>query len=338
MRHPYLHDPQELMPALTHDDIRRDGELLIAHFSDVHALSLGGVSPLAFLSKRLAGGLNLLLKRRHRHPVQLFEALIQDLNRVRPDHVIVTGDLTNLSLEPEFALARRTLDGLALGPGEVTVVPGNHDAYVWGAWLRHAFERAFVPYLLSDGALTPRYPLERLRGPLAVIGVSTAVPSPVPFADGRIGVRQLAAVEAALQRHAGRFRVLALHHPPVQNRHAFLRGLRDRGPLQEVLARVGAELVIHGHEHRDLWATVPGPAGPIPVVGVGSGTYNDTRRERRARYNLYRVAAGRLVAVETRSHDPASGRFTPFATRLFAPSPGAPQVVTGLPQLITTPA
>lgn len=321
-----------------HSTIRHEGELLIAHFSDVHALSLGGVSPLAFLSKRLAGGLNLLLKRRHRHPVHLFEALIEDLNQVRPDHVIVTGDLTNLSLEPEFALARRTLDALTLGPEEVTVVPGNHDAYVWGAWLRHAFERAFEPYLLSDGALTPRYPLERVRGGLAVIGVSTAVPSPVPFADGRIGVRQLEAVEAALQRHAGRFRILALHHPPVRNRHAFLRGLRDRGLLQAVLARVGAELVIHGHEHRDLWATVPGPAAPIPVVGVGSGTYNDARRERRARYNLYRVVAGRLVAVETRCHDPASGRFTPFATRVLAPSPDAPRTATGFTQLITTPA
>ena len=74
----------------------------IAHFSDVHALSLEGVPPWDFLNKRAAGWLNLRLKRRNKHPVRLFEAMVEDVNRERPDHVMVTGDLTNLSLEPEF--------------------------------------------------------------------------------------------------------------------------------------------------------------------------------------------------------------------------------------------
>src|SRR5512140_3287059 len=101
--------------------------MLVAHFSDVHALSLAGAHPLQFLSKRFAGGVNLLLKRRQRYPVRLFEAVVDDINRVRPDHVIITGDLTTLSLPGEYALARRILDRLALGPSEVSVVPGNHD-------------------------------------------------------------------------------------------------------------------------------------------------------------------------------------------------------------------
>ena len=77
------------------------------------------------------------------------------------------------------------------------------------------------------------YPVVHVRGALGLVGVSTARPSPVPFADGRIGRRQLAAIEAALVRLGaeGKFRVVLIHHPPVDNRHVFLRGLRDREAL-----------------------------------------------------------------------------------------------------------
>lgn len=294
--------------------------MLVAHFSDIHALSLDGVSPLSFLNKRFAGGVNLLLRRRNKHPVRLFESLIDDLNEMRPDHVVVSGDLTNLSLDPEFALARSLLDRIALGPSEVSIVPGNHDVYVWAAALRHSFLRALAPYATSDGAgaaegggtSRPRFPLVRARGEIAVVGISTALPSPVPLADGWVGPRQLAAVERALEAHADRFRIVLLHHPPVTNRHSFLRGLRDRVWLQRVLRRTGAELILHGHEHRDVRSFVDGPDGPIPVIGVGSGSYDDPRPERRARYNLYRIE-GRRVTVQTRVHDRARGRFLPTA-------------------------
>ena len=290
--------------------------ITVAHISDLHALRLDGTSPLAFLSlKRLGGSANLLLKRRHKHPVRLFSALVDELNRVGPDHVAVTGDLTNLSLDAEFAFARAELDRLALGPAAVSVVPGNHDVYVPSAARRRAFESHVGPYATSDNATdgAAAFPFVRARGGLAVIGISTARPSPIPFADGRAGAAQIAAVEAALRAHADRFRLVLLHHPPVENRHAFLRGLRDREALQAALARAGAELVVHGHEHRDLRTAIPGPGGEIPVVGVGSGTYDDPRPERRARFNLIRID-GKRFTIETRVHDAATGRWEPRGT------------------------
>jgi 3',5'-cyclic AMP phosphodiesterase CpdA len=283
--------------------------MVIAHFSDVHALSLEGVRPWAFLNKRLAGFANLKLRRRNKHPVELFRAIVDDLNAQPPDEVIVTGDLTNLSLPPEFALARSILDGIALGPAHVTVVPGNHDIYTWSARRGQLFAGAIAPYALGDGAREVAFPSERVRGEVAIIGVSTALPSPPPLADGWVGRAQLEALEAALVRHRDRFRIVAMHHPPVTNRHAFLRGLRDRRALQEIIQRVGCELVLHGHEHRDLRAELDGPDGKIPVIGVGSGTYADPRPDRHARYNVYRVDGKKLVSIETRVHDPATNRF-----------------------------
>ncbi|MCS6913272.1 MAG: metallophosphoesterase [Myxococcales bacterium] len=284
----------------------------IAHLSDLHALHLRGVSPFWFLNKRLAGGLNLLLRRGRRHGLPLLEALCDDLQQTAPDHVVVTGDLSNLSLPSELRWVRQVLDRLPLGPQGVTVIPGNHDIYVREAQRARYFERCLGPYALgdeppADGLAT--FPFVRVRGELALIGACTARPSPPPLADGQLGRRQLAALRQVLTAHKGRFRLLLLHHPPWRNRWWVLRGLRDRHALARLLAEVGCELVLHGHEHRDEHHELPGPHGPIPVLGVGSGTCTDPHPARRARYAIYTIEARRLVRIQRRVHDPATGRF-----------------------------
>jgi 3',5'-cyclic AMP phosphodiesterase CpdA len=285
----------------------------VAHISDLHALDLHGVSPLRFLNKRLLGGLNLLRKRAAHHPLRILDALCRDLNRQPLDHIVVTGDLSNLSFPTELMRARQSIDTLQLGPEAVSVIPGNHDVYVWEAYFAHHFERCFAPYCRSDGApadSAPHFPFTRVRGEVAFIGCSTALPSPPPLADGWLGRRQLREIEAQLDRLRDHFRVLLIHHPPVPYRLDLLRALRDRKALHAVLRRTGCELILHGHEHRDLRAELPGPAGPIPVIGVGSSTYNDPRPERRARYNIYTVeAAPARFSVEQRVFDPATEAF-----------------------------
>jgi 3',5'-cyclic AMP phosphodiesterase CpdA len=53
-----------------------------------------------------------------------------------------------------------------------------------------------------------------------------------------------------------------------------------------VIAEHGAELILHGHEHRDLRNELPGPRGPVPVLGVPSGTYGASDTTRTARYRV----------------------------------------------------
>ncbi len=284
----------------------------IAHISDLHALDLRGVSPLRFFNKRLVGGINLLRKRAGQHPVRLLDTLCANLNREPLDHIVVTGDLSNLSLPSELQRARQALDTLRLGPSEVTVIPGNHDVYVWEAYFGRHFEKIFAPYCSGDESKEggASFPFVRVRGPLALVCCSTALPSPPPLADGWLGRRQLAAIESALGSLRDRFRVLLIHHPPLPQRLDLLRALRDRQALHKLLRRVGCELILHGHEHRDLRGHLPGPSGPIPIIGVGSSTFADPRPERRARYNIYTIAAaGTDFSVEQRIYDPAIDAF-----------------------------
>jgi 3',5'-cyclic AMP phosphodiesterase CpdA len=297
----------------------------LAHASDLHLLSLGGARLLDFANKRWIGGLNLLANRGRHHRPEIFEAMIEDLNAGTADHLVVTGDLTNLALPDEFRFARGLFDRLALGPGQVTVVPGNHDAYVKDG-VRH-FAAEFAPFAASDpGWAWPDgepWPVVRVHGPVALIGLSTSHQTPWFTAYGRVGDEQLARLRAALvdPRLAGLCRVVLIHHPPAGPwAESVVRGLKDRARLAEVLAEAGAELVLHGHEHRDLTSSLAGPDGAIPVRGIQSGTYEAGRLDRRARYRILTIepatdgGRARVVDVALRVFDPGAGRFVAEAT------------------------
>jgi 3',5'-cyclic AMP phosphodiesterase CpdA len=281
---------------------------VLAHLSDLHATPVRLRHPGEILNKRLLGWLSWRLRRRHEHRAAVLEALAAELARFAPDHVAVTGDLTQLGLEDEFHAAARWLGRLG-GPDRVSVVPGNHDVYVktehartWTPWL---------PFLapLPAGAAAARgirFPTVRRCAGLALVCASSARATPPLLATGRLGRAQRERLEQALAelREEGAFRVLLLHHPPVPGESA-RRRLTDAKALRDVLARIGAELVLHGHSPGSHFAEVPGPKGPIPVVGAPSASALGRRRpSERAGYHLYRVAPDRSLTCEVRTLRP----------------------------------
>src|SRR5687767_11323412 len=109
------------------------GAMRIAHFSDLHVLALDGVKTRRFLNKRFTGWVNLRLKRAHKHRPGHVRAVAREITRAKVDHVVITGDLTNLALEQEFEAVKRLLeDELGLDATNISAVPGNHDLYTRG--------------------------------------------------------------------------------------------------------------------------------------------------------------------------------------------------------------
>ena len=87
------------------------------------------------------------------------------------------------------------------------------------------------------------------------------------------------------------FRLVLIHHPPLPGQAKRFRGLEDAAGLEAVLSRHGAELVLHGHNHRNMLAWVPTGARAVPVVGAPSAALGRHHKgEPLARYNLYRIA------------------------------------------------
>ena len=289
----------------------------LAQVSDPHFQSFRNIKLRDLLGKRALGGLNLLLMRRRKHNMALLQALLEDLPSRGVDHLALTGDLCNIALESEWAAALRWIEATKMPADRVTVIPGNHDAYVAQVVTDGVFERMFAPYqtaeLRADNAV---YPFVRFRGDVALVCTSTGVPTGDAGAWGRVGESQLVRLESLLTAPEvkSRRRVVLIHHPPLVNRHGEERNLRDRTAVQALLARTGADLVLHGHDHRDYFNDLPGPGGArIPVVGAGSASY-DGPSDRRSRYHIFEIAAAAITVI-TYAHDSASNKFGEFARK-----------------------
>jgi 3',5'-cyclic AMP phosphodiesterase CpdA len=262
----------------------------LAHLSDPHIGPLPRPRLAELAGKRLLGFASWQLHRRARHRLEVLNAITEDVEAAAPDHVAVTGDLINIALEHEYGAARVWLNRLG-PPDRVTLVPGNHDAYV-RATAHHA-ARFWDPYMRGDPDATDGatgFPFLRRRGPIALIALSSAVPTAPFMATGRIGTRQLAQFAAILEelKDEAVFRVVLVHHPPagVRARH---KRLVDAAALVQVLAQHGADLVLHGHDHVHSLQWLEGLRGRIAMVGVPSSSASSDGRDDPAGYNLYRI-------------------------------------------------
>jgi 3',5'-cyclic AMP phosphodiesterase CpdA len=264
---------------------------VLAHLSDPHLAPLPKPRFAELLGKRATGYVNWRRKREAIHRPEVLSRIVADLKTRAPDHVAVTGDLVNIALPREYPVARAWLEALG-PPRDVTLVPGNHDAYVRAASSYRTLH--WSPYMRGDGVADTgqvEFPFLRRRGPLALIGLSSAVPSPPFMATGRAGSWQLDQAAQLLHacRHQGLFRVVMIHHPPTNRRKDVFKRLIDAPLLRDTLARHGAELVIHGHNHCRQTVWLEGPSSRIPAVGVPSASEAAPGERDPAGYNLYRI-------------------------------------------------
>lgn len=271
----------------------------LAHLSDPHLPSPDGLGPLReLISKRTLS--RLAWRKKHRqHDPAVLAALTADIAAYGPDHIALTGDLTNFSTPAEYAAARTWLATLG-PPADVTLSPGNHDALVAEG---HAGRMATLsPWFGDDEAAD--FPHLRRRDGVALVNLCSAVPTPPFFAGGRLGEAQLHRLGGALDRlgREGLFRVVMLHHPPVAGVVSRRKALEDAAALREVLERHGAELVLHGHAHEAVFSAAAGPHGPIPVIGVPSASSPHGFHHAAARWHAIEIdtkqrpAAVRVIA------------------------------------------
>jgi 3',5'-cyclic AMP phosphodiesterase CpdA len=270
--------------------------MILAHLSDLHVRGDHPIGLRRLLGKRATGYVNLRWRRGATHKKWAVQALARELRRLGVDHVAITGDLSNLSLEDEFATARQLLsDDLGLSPDRVSIVPGNHDVYTRGAMIKRRFAHYFGPYLTSDlaGSAVDHpagpFPFVRLRGEIALVGLASAMPSPPMCSFGSVGAEQRGALARVLQSPEvrQRFPVVLLHHPlfnPSSPFKTLRSGLHDAEALRALLP--GPVLALHGHLHHRL---VQGDAGGLLSCGATSASLLSEHPDQRAGFNLYEV-------------------------------------------------
>lgn len=265
----------------------------LAHLSDPHLSPMPRPKLTQLMGKRAIGYFNWRARRSIHHNPDRLSTLTADLLDRGFDHLAVTGDLVNLGLPGEYDVARAFLE--SLGPGDrVSMVPGNHDAYVRGTAFLHL--DVWQEYIAGDepaqrsGVTGAPFPYLRRRGELAIIGLSTAIPTAPFLATGKLGKAQLLELDHVLTSIKGerRFRVILIHHPPIGFRSPHER-LTDAAAFRSVIARHGAELILHGHDHRASIRKISGPQKEVDVVGVPSASNPAVNPERGGAYNVYRI-------------------------------------------------
>ncbi len=266
----------------------------LAHLSDAHIGPLPPASLRDLAGKRLTGYVNWHRSRARLHDMAMLGRIVADIAAHSPDHIAMTGDILNLGLPSEFVPATRWLKTLGK-PETVSFVPGNHDAYT--KTIMPLLAESFMPWMLGDGmeavpSLREAFPYLRQRNGVALIGLSSGIPTAPFLASGALGQEQRSQFAIMLRNCArrGLVRIVIIHHPPHRAGATPGRGLRDARAFEEIIASEGAELVIHGHNHRFSHASLNGPDGQqVPVVGVASASAVPGTGGHRAAWNLYEI-------------------------------------------------
>ncbi|NKB37243.1 MAG: metallophosphoesterase [Gammaproteobacteria bacterium] len=283
------------------------GPVRIAHISDPHLSDLSGVSWQQLLSKRILGYLSWRFSRRHIQRLDILDKLLNDLSSNELGHLLISGDLTHIGTAAECRQVRSWLSDLGTAEN-ISLIPGNHDYYTkddisrtFGLWSDYIASDS----VNSDNHKPPLFPSFRQRGPLAIIGLSTALPTSPFFATGELGQKQIQDLEQLLvkTKKMGLFRIVMLHHGPLQTSNKFRKRLRDAHEFRQSIVSHGAELIVHGHGHYPVWDFLQSDKLKIPVIGAASASVLSTSTSKRSGYNLYeieRIPEGWSLRVQSR--------------------------------------
>lgn len=267
----------------------------LAHMSDLHIGPLPTPKRLELFNKRVFGYLNWHKSRKNIHHRPTLDRLADDLRHEDPDHIAITGDIVNLGMREEYLQALNWLKQLG-SSDSVSVIPGNHDVYV--PLLREPGIGRWTSFMTNDGdaehihsSTRSGFPYVRRREDVAIIGLSSAIPTMPLIAAGRLGATQRKKLHDLLIKLGKEklFRVVLIHHPPMSLAGNWVRGLRDAHELRRIIRQAGAELILHGHDHTHKIRSMKGPNGRIPVVGIPSASVISHPHKPLARYNLYRI-------------------------------------------------
>ena len=254
---------------------KHEKPFVLMHISDLHLHTLPR-NPFRYFSKRALGGLNLMLFRGRSYPLSQALKLVETLSNGDWDHLLITGDVTQLAFPEEFDLAKMVLAPLLRrGADKVTVLPGNHDRYVPETPGKGAFESAFGEFSQNRGLLT-----RRLTPHWWMACWDSAQPAGWLSASGRVLPETLEATDEWLATlPAGAGVIVANHYPvyfPPPFHYIPSHDLINPSPVKQWLESRPVKLYLHGHIHHNWTITVPrkngNAAGPLMVVNSASST------------------------------------------------------------------
>ena len=289
----------------------------LVHFTDVHFYS--PPSATQALGKRALGLVNLYVVGRVRYfdATEVVGRLVADALAQNPDAAAITGDLSAMSSDAEFRLARQGF-GPLLETLPTAVIPGNHDRYTRGAVESARMEQHLGPWMGGgtwDGAswadpdvpagAPVRVPVVFRRGSVSFVASDPC--RATLRSSGRFAPGVLASVERRIaeERAAGQVVVFLLHYPPLDGTGKPYRrpghSLIDVDAVVDMLRRAAPDLVLHGHKH-ECWRTHLDAAGGrrVVILNCGSSSAVTPIEDRAAGYFVIELDESGVTRVRRR--------------------------------------
>lgn len=204
----------------------------------------------------------------------VLEEALDEIKSLRPELVIVTGDLTAAGYPFQFEQAKKYLEKISAS--KVLIVPGNHDSYNVG-------------YMHFEKIFGPRYISLHHRG-ITILGMDSSEPD---LDDGHIGREHYREIESVFRSHPDDFKIFFLHHHllPVPRTGREKNILVDAGDILELLITSGVNLVLSGHRHvPHLWKL-----NNMYLLNAGTVSTSRLRGSSKPSYNIVEIGRNLLI-------------------------------------------
>jgi Icc protein len=219
----------------------------------------------------------------------VFERVIEEVNQLKPDAVIVTGDLTNEGLSKEYEKAKKLLS--RLHTKKIIAISGNHDYRNTGYLL---FKKHF-----------PFETVNELEGDVVVVTIGTARPD---RDEGEVGYRQNLWLERTMKKYKDKIKILAMHHHliGIPDTGSARVEVIDAGDVLRTILSTKVNLVLCGHKHRpwiwnfkELAIVNAGTASSERVRGLFENTYNIITIKNKKIHVDLKIVGGKRMPLES---------------------------------------
>ena len=233
----------------------------IIHISDLHFHSypqkLSDCN-----AKRILGATNLLIRRAREFPLKRAKLLVEKIQKMEWDHLVISGDITQLSLEKEFSLAREILDPLLIKSERVTVIPGNHDRYI----NQHDGTDLFTKYFGEFFGKNEIH-VSEINQKWVLVGWDSAHPNDLRTAAGTVKSSTIRATEKLIHSFSDQTNFIVVNHFPLTFPEGWkfdrTHELYNLVPVRNwILQNSQIRLYLHGHIHLNWFHRLPRDSAP----------------------------------------------------------------------------
>ncbi len=205
---------------------------------------------------------------------KVFAKLVREVNDLKPDAIIITGDLTNEGLINEYKECKKLVSKLKTK--KIITISGNHD-YRNTGYL--AFKKFF-----------PFKTINELGSDVVLVTLGTARPD---RNEGEVGYRQNLWLERTMIKYKDRVKILAMHHHLVgipdtgSDRVTAI----DAGDVLRTILQTNVDIVLCGHKHRPwVWNF-----GNLQIVNAGTASSERVRGLFENTYNIITIKGKKVV-------------------------------------------